>query len=81
MAEQQIQAPLPGVFYRRPSPNEDPFFEPGDTVSADDTIGLIEVMKQFSEVKAGADGVLKEFLVENEVVVGPGDAVAVLEVS
>lgn len=80
MAEQQIQAPVPGVFYRRPSPDEDPFVEPGANVSADDTIGLIEVMKQFSEVKAGEDGVLKEFLVENEGVVGPGDAVAVLEV-
>lgn len=80
MPEQQIQAHIPGVFYRRPAPTEDPFVEPGATVSADDTIGLIEVMKQFSEVKAGGAGVLKDFLVENESVVGPGDAIAVLEV-
>lgn len=79
MPEHVVRSPLPGVFYRRPSPEEDPFVEEGATVTADQTIGLVEVMKQFAEVKAGADGVLTSFAVENEGMLGPGDDVATIE--
>lgn len=78
MSEHVVQSPLPGVFYRRPSPDEPPFVEEGDTVTAAQTIGLVEVMKQFAEVKAGADGTLVSFAVENDAVVGPGDAIATI---
>lgn len=81
MAKQQIEAPLPGVFYRRPSPDEPVYVEPGAEVDADDVVGLIEVMKQFTEVKAGVAGTIGDFLVENEGVVGAGDAVADIEVA
>ncbi|MGI8312400.1 acetyl-CoA carboxylase [Saccharopolyspora hattusasensis] len=47
-----VDAQMPGVFYRRPSPDEDPFIEPGSIVRPGQTLGLIEVMKTFNEVKA-----------------------------
>ncbi|SFS89901.1 acetyl-CoA carboxylase [Saccharopolyspora flava] len=47
-----VDAQMPGVFYRRPSPEADPYIEPGDDVRPGQTIGLIEVMKTFNEVKA-----------------------------
>lgn len=47
-----VDAQLPGVFYRRPSPDADPFIEPGSVVRPGQTLGLIEVMKTFNEVKA-----------------------------
>ena len=36
---------MPGTFYRRPDPESDPYVKEGDSVSAGDTVGLIEVMK------------------------------------
>jgi acetyl-CoA carboxylase biotin carboxyl carrier protein len=74
-----VQSPVPGVFYRRPSPDEPEFAQPGDEVSEGNTIGLIEVMKSFSELKASASGTLKEFLVENEEEVSVGQDIAVIE--
>ena len=80
MAEHVVHSPLPGVFYRRPSPDAEPYVEPGAKVTADQTIGLVEVMKQFAEVKAGADGTLVSFNVETEQVLSPGEPVATIEV-
>jgi len=71
-----VQSPLPGVFYRKPSPDADPFVEEGSEVSEGQVIGLIEVMKNFSELKADSAGTLASFLVEDaaEVEVGQGIA-------
>jgi acetyl-CoA carboxylase biotin carboxyl carrier protein len=79
MAEHTVRSPLPGVFYRRPAPGQPPFVEVGADVNPDQTVGLVEVMKQFAEVKAGAAGRLTGFAVEDEAVLGPGDAVATIE--
>ena len=80
MPEHQVQSPLPGVFYRTPSPDKPPYVEVGDAVTADTTIGLVEVMKQFAEIKAGAAGTVTAFVVEHAGLLGPGDSVAVVEV-
>ncbi|MBB3999222.1 acetyl-CoA carboxylase [Aureimonas pseudogalii] len=61
-----IMAPLPGTFYRSPSPGEPVFKSEGDTVAVGDTVGLIEVMKSFTPVVAEEAGILKAFHVENE---------------
>lgn len=37
----EIKSPLPGVFYRKPSPESAPFKNDGDAVAADDVIGLV----------------------------------------
>lgn len=74
-----IQTPMPGVFYRRPAPDKDEFFQPGDEVTEGATIGLVEVMKSFNELKATESGTLKEFLVEDGDEVTPGQDVAVIE--
>lgn len=79
MGEHLVQSPLPGIFYRRPAPDQPVFAEEGDTVAADQTIGLVEVMKQFAEVKAGAAGRLTTFAAENEALLGPGDLIATIE--
>jgi acetyl-CoA carboxylase biotin carboxyl carrier protein len=63
---------MPGTFYRSPDPESDPYVEEGDKVSAGDTIGLIEVMKSFQEVKAEEEGEVSKFLVENEEAVDAG---------
>lgn len=59
------QAQLPGVFYRRPSPDADPYVAEGGEISEGQTIALIEVMKTFNEVKAERSGTLARFLISD----------------
>lgn len=51
-----VTAPMAGTVYRAPKPDEPPFVEVGDTVASDDTVALVEVMKLFTELKAGVAG-------------------------
>ncbi len=73
-------SPFPGIFYRRPAPDKPPYVERGQEVEADQTIGLVELMKTFHELRAGARGIVREFLVDNEGEVGVGQPVVVIEV-
>ena len=79
MAENTIKAQMPGTFYRRPDPDSDPYVEEGDEVSAGDTVGLIEVMKNFQEVKAEKDGAISKFLVGDEESVDAGQDLVEME--
>ena len=74
-----VESPIPGVFYRKPAPDKDNFVEIGDKVSDGQTLGIIEIMKQFSEVKAGASGTVTEFKIDKEGMVNPGDVIAVID--
>lgn len=62
----QILSPLPGTFYRRPSPDQPAFKSEGDAVAVGDVIGLIEVMKSFNEVTADQAGTITAFLADDE---------------
>jgi acetyl-CoA carboxylase biotin carboxyl carrier protein len=79
VADQDVVTPVPGTFYRRPDPESEPFKNEGDSVEVGDTIGLVEIMKNFQEVKAEAGGTLSEFLVANEDTVDAGQAIARLD--
>ena len=78
---QVIKTPLPGTFYRRPSPDADPYVEEGNSVETGDVVGLIEIMKTFHEIRSDADGVVARFLVENEELVDAGQDIIALEAS
>jgi acetyl-CoA carboxylase biotin carboxyl carrier protein len=71
----KIISPLPGVFYRRPAPDKEEFVKVGDEVQEGDVIGLIEVMKNFFELKAEQSGRVEKFLVNNEEVLEAGQEV------
>jgi biotin carboxyl carrier protein len=75
----QIVSPLPGTFYRRPTPDKPPYKAEGDSVAVGDVIGLVEVMKSFHEVKASEAGVVRAFLVENEDAVMAGQPLIELD--
>ncbi|QYC44276.1 Biotin carboxyl carrier protein of acetyl-CoA carboxylase [Nonomuraea coxensis DSM 45129] len=79
MSEHVVQSPLPGIFYTKPAPEQPPFVEVGSVVAADTVVGLVEVMKQFAEVKAGVNGTVKEIHAENEGIIGPGDPILTVE--
>lgn len=77
----EVQSPLPGTFYRSAAPEMPPFKSEGDTVAVGDVLGLVEVMKQFSEVNAEVAGTLKQFCVANGDAVDPGQTLAIIEVA
>ena len=75
MANKQVLSPLPGTFYRKPSPDDPVYKTEGDSVAVGDVIGLIEVMKSFHEVTSDASGTVGLFLVENEDAVMAGQPI------
>lgn len=79
MSKHEIRAPMPGTFYRSPSPDAPPFKADGDAVGSGDPIGLIEVMKTFHEVTAGVNGKAIRFLLDNEDPVMAGQVIAEVE--
>lgn len=60
-----IKSPMVGTFYRAPSPGASPFVEVGQTVSAGDTLCIIEAMKLLNQIEADKAGTIKAILVEN----------------
>lgn len=74
-----ISSPLPGIFYRRPSPDKPEYVEIGASIKAGDVIGLIEVMKSYQEVQAEEDGVIKKINVEDGEIVEAGQVIGELE--
>lgn len=73
-----IISPLPGLFYRKPGPDKEPYAEVGDIIEAGQTVGLIEIMKQFTEVRSEVAGTLTEFKITDLGMVNPGDVIAVV---
>lgn len=51
-----FRAPQAGRFYHRPSPEEAAYVEPGAKIAAGQVVGLLEVMKTFSQVAYEAQG-------------------------
>lgn len=80
MANHDVLSPLPGIFYRKPSPDAAPFVNEGDKVAVGDVIGLVEVMKTFHEVRADAAGNVVRIYVDNEAPVEAGQALLAIQV-
>jgi acetyl-CoA carboxylase biotin carboxyl carrier protein len=72
----QLLSPLPGTFYRRPAPDQPPYKNEGDKVAVGDVIGLVEVMKSFTEVKAEIAGTITRFMADHEEPVMAGQPLA-----
>ena len=53
----EVKAPIDGIFYCRPSPEDPPFASVGEELTEGQTLGLIEVMKTFNPVKLEGKGV------------------------
>lgn len=51
-----VKASMLGTFYAAPKPGAPPFVTLGQKVSADDTVGILEVMKLMNDLKAGVAG-------------------------
>ncbi|ABB09875.1 biotin carboxyl carrier domain-containing protein [Burkholderia sp. Ac-20384] len=79
MALHDIVSPLPGTFYRRPSPDADYYVAVDAMVAAGAVVGLVEVMKQFTEIETDAAGRVVELLVEDGEPVDAGQVLMRIE--
>jgi acetyl-CoA carboxylase biotin carboxyl carrier protein len=73
-----VTAPMVGKFYAAASPSDPPYVQQGTAVTADATVGLIEVMKVFTSIKTEIAGVIERVLVTNGQFVEFGQALFLL---
>lgn len=60
-----IKSPIIGTFYRKSAPDKPLFVEIGDSISAGDTVCIIEAMKLFNEIESEVSGTIVKVLVED----------------
>ena len=60
-----ITSPMVGVFYAASSPGAKPFVEVGSTISAGQTVCIIEAMKLMNEIEAEVSGKITQICVED----------------
>lgn len=75
----QVKSPMVGTFYRASAPGAKAFVEVGDTVSAGDTICIIEAMKMLNQIEADASGKVTAILIENGHPVEFGQPLVIIE--
>jgi acetyl-CoA carboxylase biotin carboxyl carrier protein len=72
VASPDLCAPLSGVVYLSPSPNQPPFVVVGQSVTAGTAVCVIEAMKTFNEIRAERDGIIEAILVASDSLVDAG---------
>ena len=75
----EVRAPMSGVFYRQPGPEDPPYVEVGDTVKKKQILALLETMKVFQKVKSPTNGKVVEIVPENETPLKDDDLIFVIE--
>ena len=60
-----VRSPMVGTFYRASAPGAKDFVEVGQSITAGDTVCIIEAMKLLNEIESDQSGVIKAILVEN----------------
>jgi acetyl-CoA carboxylase biotin carboxyl carrier protein len=77
----EVRAPMSGVFFRRPAPDQPAYVEVGDEVKKKQVLGLLETMKVFQSVKSPSAGRIVEIAAQNEAVLKDDDLIFVIEKS
>lgn len=74
-----VTSPMVGVAYLSPEPGAAPFISVGQSVTAGQTLLLIEAMKTFNQIKAPKAGTVARILVANATPVEYGEVLLILE--
>jgi acetyl-CoA carboxylase biotin carboxyl carrier protein len=61
----KIVSPMVGTFYRSPEPGKPPYVQPGDKVTTNKVVCIVEAMKLFNEIEAEVNGEIVKVLVED----------------
>ena len=73
-AGDEITAPMVGTFYASPSPDSPAFVSVGDTISAGQTLCIIEAMKVMNEIKSEVSGTITAIIAKDGEPVQFGDS-------
>lgn len=75
----KVESPLVGTFYRKPSPDADPFVREGQSVRKGDTLCIVEAMKLMNEIEAPVSGKIEKILVDDTHVVEFGEVLFLID--
>ena len=76
----EVRAPMSGVFFRQPGPEDPPYVAVGDTVKKKQVLALLETMKVFQKIKSPSNGKVVEIIPENETPLKDEDLIFVIEI-
>lgn len=76
---QVVEAPMVGVVYLQPNPDEAQYVKIGDRIEQGEVICIVEAMKLMNEIQAPCSGIVSEILVQNEEVVEYGQPLMRIE--
>ena len=74
-----VKSPMVGIVYLSPEPGSPAFVTIGQTVSAGQTLLLIEAMKTFNQIKAPRGGTVTRILASTGVPVEYGEVLVVID--
>ena len=75
----KVDSPIVGTFYRKPSPDSEPYVNVGASVSKGDTLCIIEAMKLMNEIEAPCDGKVEKILLQDGQVVEFGETLFLID--
>ncbi|WP_061040443.1 acetyl-CoA carboxylase biotin carboxyl carrier protein [Vibrio coralliirubri] len=78
-AGHQVLSPMVGTFYGAPSPDAKPFGKVGQSVTAGETLCIVEAMKMMNQIEADKSGVVTAILVEDGQPVEFDQALVIIE--
>ena len=77
----EVRAPMSGIFYRQPTPDDPPYVEVGVTVEKKQVLALLETMKVFQKVTSPTGGKIVEIIPQNETALKDNDLMFIIEVA
>ncbi|MDO4763474.1 MAG: acetyl-CoA carboxylase biotin carboxyl carrier protein [Flavobacteriaceae bacterium] len=60
-----IKSPIIGTFYRKPSPDKEPFVNIGSEISEGTVVCVVEAMKLFNQIESEVSGKIVKILVDD----------------
>ena len=76
-----VESPIVGTFYRKPSPDAEPFVKEGDSVKKGDTLCIVEAMKLMNEIEAPCSGRVTKCMLQDGQVVEYGEVLFFIDPS
>ena len=74
-----VESPIVGTFYRKPSPDAEPFVTEGQVVKRGQTLCIIEAMKIMNEIESPCSGKIAKVLLEDAQVVEYGEKLFLID--
>lgn len=75
----EVTSPMVGTFYRRPSPDANPFVDVGETVQKGSVLCIVEAMKLMNEIESDISGRVVEVCLEDGQMVEYGEVLFRIE--